>query len=174
MASHNQSYRADETKGRAEEKTNQTMGSLGDKAREGKDMAYEKTQEAKDYTNSAMGSLGEKAREGKDKTYETAEAAKEKTSSAAQSAKEKASQAAETVKEKTWETDKAAREKAEAGKGETGGIIQKTGEQVKSMAQGALDALKHTAGIATFKMRMQRKLTPLTPKRGIKRTRLGG
>nr|POE87246.1 late embryogenesis abundant protein 76 [Quercus suber] len=98
MASHNQSYRADETKGRAEEKTNQTMGSLGDKAREGKDMAYEKTQEAKDYTNSAVGSLGEKAREGKDKTYETAEAAKEKTSSAAQSAKEKASQAAETVK----------------------------------------------------------------------------
>ncbi|KAK7836324.1 late embryogenesis abundant protein 7 [Quercus suber] len=137
MASHNQSYRADETKGRAEEKTNQTMGSLGDKAREGKDMAYEKTQEAKDYTNSA------------DKTYETAEAAKEKTSSAAQSAKEKASQAAETVKEKTWETDKAAREKAEAGKGETGGILQKTGDQVKSMAQGALDALKHTAGIAT-------------------------
>jgi len=96
-----------------------------------------------------VGQLGDKAREGKDKAYETAEAAKEKTSSAAQSAKEKASQTAEAAKEKTSETAQAARGKSEAGKVETGGIIQKTGDQVKSMAQGALDAVKHTAGIAT-------------------------
>ncbi|KAK7833088.1 60s ribosomal protein l8-1, partial [Quercus suber] len=85
----------------AKDNTNSAMGSLGEKAREGKDKTYEKTQEAKDNTNSAMGSLGEKAREAKDKTYETAEAFKEKTSSAAQSAKEKASQATEAAKEKT-------------------------------------------------------------------------
>ena len=107
-------------------------------------------------TNQTAGQLGDKAREGKDKAYETAEAAKEKTSSAAQSAKEKASQSAEATKEKTSETAQAARGKSEAGKVETGGIIQKTGDQVKSMAQGAqsmaqgaLNAVKHTAGIAT-------------------------
>lgn len=125
------------------------MGNLGDKAREAKDKACEKTEEAKGNTNSAMGLLGEKAREGKDKTYETVEAAIEKTSSAAQAAKEKASQAAEAAKKKTCETAQAAGEKSEAGKETTGGIIQKTGEQVKSMAQGALDTLKHTAGFAT-------------------------
>ena len=41
-----------------------------------------------------------------------------------------------------------AKDTAEAGKEKTGGIIQRTGEQVKSMAQGAADAVKHTFGMA--------------------------
>ncbi|XP_041993553.1 late embryogenesis abundant protein 29-like [Salvia splendens] len=40
------------------------------------------------------------------------------------------------------------RETAAAGKEKTGGLLQKTGEQVKGMAQGAADAVKHTFGMA--------------------------
>uniref|UniRef100_A0A0A0K6E1 Uncharacterized protein n=2 Tax=Cucumis sativus TaxID=3659 RepID=A0A0A0K6E1_CUCSA len=108
MASHNQSYRAGETKGRAEEKTNQ-----------------------------AMGAMGEKAREAKEKTYETGRAAREKAHGAADSTKEWASDAAQT-----------GREKAQAGKETTGGILEQTGEKVKSMAQGAAEAVKSTFGMA--------------------------
>uniref|UniRef100_A0A9I9DT19 Uncharacterized protein n=1 Tax=Cucumis melo TaxID=3656 RepID=A0A9I9DT19_CUCME len=109
MASHNQSYRAGETKGRAEEKTNQ-----------------------------AMGTMGEKAREAKEKTYETGRAVKDKAHGAADSTKEWAS-----------DTAQAGREKAQTGKETTGGILEQTGEKVKSMAQGAAEAVKSTFGMAS-------------------------
>lgn len=97
MASHDQSFRAGEAKGQAQEKTNQTMDSMKGKAEAAKN-----------------------------KTYATAEAAKDKTK----------------------ETADAARDKAYEGKEKTGGILQKTGEQMKNMAHNAADAVKNTFGMA--------------------------
>ncbi|KAI3775031.1 hypothetical protein L1987_49599 [Smallanthus sonchifolius] len=94
-ASYNQSYRAGEAKGQAEEKTGQMM----DKARK-----------TKDQTGSYL-------------------------SDKAGAAKEKAAQMGQSTKET-----------AEARKEETGGVMKRTTEQVKSMAQGAADKVKQEFG----------------------------
>ncbi|GKV35811.1 hypothetical protein SLEP1_g44023 [Rubroshorea leprosula] len=108
MASQDQGFRAGEAKGRTEEKTNQTMDSMR-----------------------------EKAEAAKNKTYESAEAAKNKTT-----------ETVEAAKDKSYETAEAAKEKAHEGKEKTGGVLQKTGEQMRNMAHGAADAVKHTFGMA--------------------------
>lgn len=115
------------------------MESMKDKARETKDKTAETAHAAKEKTAQA-------AQAAKEKIAQTAQAAKEKTAQTAQSAKEKGSETTEAAKQKTQETALAAREKAEAGKEKTGGILQKTRDQVKSMAQGAAGAVKHTFG----------------------------
>ncbi|KAK9941361.1 hypothetical protein M0R45_017967 [Rubus argutus] len=75
MASHRQSYRAGEAKGQTEEKTNQMMESLG-----------------------------EKAQSAKDKTYQAAQTDKEKTKGATQSTTHKTQQKAGVAKDKAWES----------------------------------------------------------------------
>ncbi|KAJ0075406.1 hypothetical protein Patl1_34456 [Pistacia atlantica] len=153
MASHNQSYKAGEARGQSEEKTDQMMEIMKEKAREAKEKTAETAQAAKEKTSqttqAAKDKTSQTAQAAKEKTgpdSPTAQAAKEKTGQTAQSAKEKASGTTEAAKQKRQETAQEAREKAEVGKEETGGIVQKTGEQVKSMAQGAAEAVKHTFG----------------------------
>ncbi|KAL2338127.1 hypothetical protein Fmac_012573 [Flemingia macrophylla] len=72
MASHDQSYRAGEAKGRTEEKANQTMGNVGQKAQEAKEKtkgaaqgAKEKAQEKsrKDNAGGFLQKTGEKVKE---------------------------------------------------------------------------------------------------------------
>ncbi|XP_022991581.1 late embryogenesis abundant protein 7-like [Cucurbita maxima] len=94
MASHNERYKGGESKGRAEEKTSQAMGRMGDKAHGAAESKKEWAEEPKDQTGSYMS------------------------------------------------------DKAQSGKETTGGILEQTGEKVKSMAQGAADAVKSTFGMA--------------------------
>ncbi|KAD6794560.1 hypothetical protein R6Q59_021463 [Mikania micrantha] len=58
-------------------------------------------------------------------------------------AEEKAGQ----MKDSTAGHLSAAKEKAEAGKKKTSGVMQRTTEQVMSMAQGAADKVKQTFGL---------------------------
>ena len=62
-------------------------------------------------------------------TKDTANAARNKTASAAQSVEESAQQ----------------------GRDQSAGFIQQTGEQVENMAQGAVDSVKNTLGMAEKK-----------------------
>lgn len=95
------------------------MDNVKDKAEQATGEAHEKKDEAGSYVSDKTGAV------------------KEKAEGAAQATKEKVSEIAEKGKET-----------AQAGKEKTGGILQKTGEQVKSMAQGAADAVKNTLGMA--------------------------
>ncbi|KAK1577474.1 hypothetical protein Q3G72_022068 [Acer saccharum] len=128
MASHNTSYKAGEAKGQAQEKTNQMMDKTAQTAQAAKDKTFQTAEAAKD------------------KTVQTAQAAKEKATQTGQAVKDKTSETADATKKKSQETGQVARDSTEAGKEKTGGILSQTGDQVKSMAQGAADAVKHTFG----------------------------
>lgn len=113
-----------------QEKTNQMMGNVGQKA-----------QEAKEKTKGA-------AQAAKDKTEQAAQAAKDKTQQAAQSAKEKAQVKSGETKEKASEMGESTKESAQYGKDNTSGFLQQTGVKVKEMAHGATEAVKQTFGMA--------------------------
>ncbi|XP_057732993.1 late embryogenesis abundant protein 2-like [Arachis stenosperma] len=53
MASHDQSFKAGEAKGQTQEKSNQMMSNIGDKAQAAKDKTAQTTQAAKDKTQQA-------------------------------------------------------------------------------------------------------------------------
>ncbi|XP_016172290.1 late embryogenesis abundant protein 2 [Arachis ipaensis] len=53
MASHDQSFKAGEAKGQTQEKTNQMMRNIGDKAQSAKDKTAQTAQAAKDKTQQA-------------------------------------------------------------------------------------------------------------------------
>ncbi|KAI3525111.1 hypothetical protein L1887_03783 [Cichorium endivia] len=76
---------------------------------------------------------GEAKGQAEEKTQQTGSYVSEK----AGGAKEKASQMGQSMKET-----------AEAGKEKSGGLMQRTGEQVKNMAQGAADKVKQSFGMA--------------------------
>ena len=84
----------------------------------------------------------------KDKAYEEAQSAKDRTNDKTGAVKEKASEATQSAKEKASGAAQTTKEKGQAGKEETGGILEKTGEQMKSMAQGVTETVKSTFGMA--------------------------
>ncbi|KAG6792267.1 hypothetical protein POTOM_001411 [Populus tomentosa] len=95
MASHEQSYRAGESHGRAEllpeqEKTGRVTGNMKEKAREVKDKTCETAQQAKE-------KAGQKAQEAREKTAETTESAKQKTQEGKESSKGVMQQTGEKV-----------------------------------------------------------------------------
>ncbi|KAH7565091.1 hypothetical protein JRO89_XS09G0131000 [Xanthoceras sorbifolium] len=168
MDSKNLSYKAGVAKGQSEvylylsmflhlyiftllenEKANQTMEAMKETAQAAKDKAYETAQAVKDKAYETAQAASNAAQAATDKTSQAAQAAKDNTSQAAQTAREKTSETADATKQKSQETGQAAREKAEIGKENTGGILNKTGEQVMNIAQGATDAVKHTFGFDT-------------------------
>ncbi|KAI5649788.1 hypothetical protein M9H77_35793 [Catharanthus roseus] len=53
----------------------------------------------------------------------------------------------EKIIESTKETAQAAQDKAASATDQSSGFIQQTGEQMKSMAQGAIDGVKNTLGV---------------------------
>lgn len=129
MASRDQQYRAGQAKGQAEEKTNQMLGNVKDKA-----------QQSKDQTSDTMGSAWDKTKESKDQTGSY-------MSDKAGQAKDKASQMGQATKDKASDMARSTKETAEAGKDETGGMMQRTGETVKNMAAGATEVVKNTLGM---------------------------
>ncbi|XP_050133767.1 late embryogenesis abundant protein 7 isoform X2 [Malus sylvestris] len=75
-----QSYRAGEAKGQAQEKTNQVMGTVGNKAQEERNKAAEKAEQAKEKAWETKETAQQKAEEAAQKTKETAQYGKEKAS----------------------------------------------------------------------------------------------
>ncbi|MED6200370.1 hypothetical protein PIB30_084380 [Stylosanthes scabra] len=69
--------------------------------------------------------------------------AKAQTEASYQAAKDSASAAADRAKA-AYNTEGQAREE---NKDEAAGFLQQTGEQVKNMAQGAVDSVKHSLGM---------------------------
>ncbi|MCL7052300.1 hypothetical protein MKW94_025289 [Papaver nudicaule] len=131
MASHqSQRFKAGETKGHTQEKTEHAMGTVKDKATEAKDRA----------SGTAQDSTAQKTSESAQAAKERAGEAKDNTGSFLQekngAAKEKASDAARYTKET-----------AQAGAQKMGGILSSAAEQVTGAAKGAVDAVKHTFGM---------------------------
>ncbi|XLQ98667.1 hypothetical protein HN51_053362 [Arachis hypogaea] len=141
MASHDQSFRTGEAKGQTQEKTNQMMSNIGDKAQAVKDKTAQEAHSAWDKT-------AQTAQAAKDKTQQAAQTARDRTSDTAQNTREKAQNTAGATRDKASEMGQATRESAQAGKDNAGGFLQQTGEKVKGMAQGAADAVKQTFGMA--------------------------
>ncbi|CAN6486010.1 unnamed protein product [Victoria cruziana] len=82
-----------------------------------------------------------------EKGSDAAEEAKGRAVGGVQTVKDRASVVAGAAKDKAGGAAESARETAREGKERAGGILQQTGEQVKSMAQGAADAVKSTLGM---------------------------
>merc|ERR1711924_387471 len=55
---------------------------------------------------------------------------------------------ANATKDKTASAAQSAQESAQHGKDQSAGFLQQTGEQVKNMAQNAVDSVKNTIGMA--------------------------
>ncbi|XP_024031295.1 late embryogenesis abundant protein 1 [Morus notabilis] len=70
-----------------------------------------------------------------------------KTEELAQSIKDSANEA----EERTAEAAQSASESAQQGKDQTAGFLQQTGEQLKNVAQEAVDTVKGTLGISEQK-----------------------
>ncbi|CAK9166989.1 unnamed protein product [Ilex paraguariensis] len=73
--------------------------------------------------------------------------AQAKTEEWVQSAKDTANAASDRASNATQNT----RESAQRGADQTAGFLQQTGEQVKNMAQGAIDGVKNTLGVGDKK-----------------------
>lgn len=136
MASHEQSYRAGESHGRAEVYISYDQFIFRINGSNFPDWLLMYLLPEQEKTGRVTGSIKEKAREVKDKTYETA-----------QQAKEKAAQTAQEAREKTAETTESAKQKAQEGKDNSKGVMQQTGEKVMQMAESAKDTVKQTLGI---------------------------
>ncbi|KAI3973979.1 hypothetical protein MKX01_030555 [Papaver californicum] len=139
MDSHgqSQSYKAGETKGRTQEKTEHAMDAVKDKASQAKDKASETAQAARGHAQQTKDSTA-------NKTSETAQAAKERVGEAKDSTGSYLQEKTGAAKEKASDASQYAKETTQAGAQKTGGMLSSAAEQVTGAAKGAVDAVKHT------------------------------
>ncbi|XP_065621893.1 late embryogenesis abundant protein 1 [Quercus suber] len=141
MASAKQNYKSGQAHGQGQAKTEEWVQSTKDTANAAKDRTANATQSTKDKTTSAAQSAQESAQYGKDQSagflqQEDIRGATLLICSCNRPENRQTTSAAQS-----------AQESAQHGKDQSVGFLQQTGEQVKNMAQNAVDNVKNTIGM---------------------------
>ncbi|VVB01294.1 unnamed protein product [Arabis nemorensis] len=95
----------------------------------------------------SKGQAHEKAEQWTESAKQTAQSACDKTADMAQSARDKAADVTQSARDKSADGSHSTKQSAQQNKEPAAGFLGQTGENVKNMAQGALDGVKNSLGI---------------------------